>query len=123
MLSKFHCSFCNTDKEYESSITTGYATTKEGKKACYTCCAKEDLRVMRETGRIILYLVHDEKRGDLVTNWPMSLSFKVKFRTKGLHNIARVRHDVWFYVDGKEWHGTQYGEMTQLCHCRRKKES
>ena len=29
-------------------------------------------------------------------------------------------YDVWFIgPDGKEWHGVQYGDLTQVCHCRR----
>jgi hypothetical protein len=44
-------------------------------------------------------------------------------RTTGRHNIAGVRYDVWFRgPDGHVWWGVQYGDMTQICHCKRTKE-
>lgn len=65
-----------------------------------------------------LYLKHD-KGGYYVSNWPGTLRFDCLIR-KGRHNIAGTRHDVWFDgPDGYVWHGTQYGEWTEICHCRR----
>lgn len=55
-----------------------------------------------------------------VTDWPGKLSFPVTSISKGRHNMARTRYDVTFIgPDGKPWRGTQYGENTQICHCRR----
>jgi hypothetical protein len=97
------------------SITTGYGTDKDGKKHCYECCAVRDKAAMIEDGKATLYLAKNE-----VTNWPGSLRFAVSYTRKGRHNIAGSRHDVWFTgPDGKRWHGVQFGENTQLCHCRR----
>lgn len=97
--------------------TTGYITI-DGKTTCYECCAKLDAQWMREKGKITLYLTTD---GDKATvgNWPGSLKFSA-FVRKGRHNIARTRYDVWFIgPDHAQWHGVQYGENTQICHCRR----
>lgn len=35
-----------------------------------------------------------------------------------------VRYDTWFTgPDGKQWHAVQYGDNTQIAHCRRTKGS
>jgi len=62
-----------------------------------------------------LYLSRDE-----VTNWPGSLRFRVSYQRKGRHNIAGSRTTVYFTgPEGKRWYGVQYGEFTQIVHCRR----
>ena len=101
------------------SCTTGYGLNPiDGKRSCYKCCAAIDATYMKEKGRIALYLTESG-----VTNWPGSLSFPVLARTKGGHNIAQSRYDVWFRgPDNFIWHGVQYGENTQICHCRRTKK-
>lgn len=108
------------------SFTTGYGTDSNGKTACYACCAENDIRHMVETGKTVLYLtIENEFTGHAkaeVTNWPGSLRFPVGYVRRGRHNIAGTRADVWFTgPDGKNWHGVMYGDMTQLCHCRRVK--
>jgi hypothetical protein len=97
---------------------------------------------MLETGRATLYLTLNEvnpmrpnRHLDGVSsiyhdgtahvgNWPGSLQFKLYPRVKvGYHNVAGRRYDVWFPgPDGFVWHGTQFGDMTQICHCKRTKE-
>jgi hypothetical protein len=73
---------------------------------------------MIDTGRAVLYLCESGR----LTNWPGSLQFRAHAMKEGRHNIAGTRIDVWFIgPDGARWHGTQYGEWTQLCHCRRVK--
>jgi hypothetical protein len=104
-----------------SSVTTGYGRDQDGRTYCYECCADRDRADMQETGRATLYLVDTPGTNGEVTNWPGSLRFKVLYRSKGRHNLARVRHDVWFWADGAKWHGVQYGENTQIAHCRRVK--
>lgn len=114
----------------------------DGPRHCYACCAELDKANMVETGRATLYLCGQEPKAVPanwkpgtgawstegtklfeVTNWPGSLRFRVTGRTRGRHNIARTRVDVWFNgPDGYVWHGTQYGEWTQLCHCKRTRE-
>lgn len=87
---------------------------------------------MVETGRATLYLVKTDKTHRIgldshsvwaITNWPGSLSFPVYGVRKGRHNIAGSRYDCWFNgPDGHVWHAVQYGEWTQIAHCRRTKE-
>ena len=106
------------------SCGTGYGTDSAGKTACYECCAEQDRKQMREDGRITLYLSPDleiNPQAWKVTNWPGTLRFPVGRLHKGRHNIAGTRYDVWFMFDNQTWHGVQYGENTQVCHCKRVK--
>jgi hypothetical protein len=79
-------------------------------------------------GSLPLYLtrksIHKPNDGTwAVTNWPNTLSFPVQRITHDGHNIAGKRYDVWFYgPDGYVWHGVQYGETTQIVHCKRSSE-
>lgn len=99
-------------------ITTGYGQDNDGKTFCYECCAAKDRASMIEDGRATLYLTKDGDRYK-VSNWPGSLRFDVDYVRKGRHNIAGCRYDVWFTgPDGRNWHGVQYGEQTQILHCR-----
>jgi hypothetical protein len=76
---------------------------------------------MERTGRATLYLTTKPDGAAEITNWPGSLRFTGRY-TKGAHNIARTRYDVWFYgPDKTAWYGVQYGENTQIAHCRRVK--
>jgi hypothetical protein len=104
---------CGHEPSEHESFTTGYGTDKNGKTYCYDCCAKSDMEVMRKYKAIDLYL-----SGEYVTNWPGSLKIKVGYQRKGKHNIAGSRVDVWFTFEGTQWHGVQYGEWTQICHCK-----
>jgi hypothetical protein len=105
--------------------TTGYGVDSGGRKWCYACCAARDKRRMTQTGRATLYLVDSQAsvgRAFTVQNWSGSLCFPVTYCRKGAHNMARTRYDVWFTgPDGKPWYGVQYGDNTQILHCRRVK--
>lgn len=122
-----------------------------GDRRCFECCADIDRADMIATGRATLCLVANRdyeaelaairsspdpiiRRGyDLggqstiptrwsITNWPASLVFSPTRVRKGAHNIARHRHDAWFVgPDGCIWHGVQYGDNTQIIHCKRTK--
>lgn len=106
---------CGHPPSEHSNFTTGYGVDSEGRKHCYACCAERDKAEMIKTGRATLYL-----SGKEVSNWPESLKFRVNYVRKGRHNMARVRYDVRFIgPDGKPWHGVQYGDNTQIVHCRR----
>ncbi len=95
-------------------------TLERSPAVCYTCCADDDRREMIETGRAVLYLTQTAPAH--VSNWPGSLSFPVPYISRGRHNIAGRRYDFSFTgPDGKEWRGTQYGDNTQIAHCRRVK--
>ena len=112
---------------------TGYARDGEGRAVCYACCGLEDQAHIRANDRITLYLVQKadaptRARGVLspgdweVTNWPGSLRIPVSYIGRGAHNMARTRLDVNFTgPDGAQWHGVQYGNNSQVCHCRRLK--
>lgn len=119
---------CGHTASPHADFTTGYGTDKDGKKSCYACCAESDKRDMIESGRAVLYFCYEQTaaRGmydKRVSNWPNSLSFPVYYMRIGAHNITGKRYDVWFNgPDGYVWHGVTYGDMTQLCHCRRIKE-
>lgn len=97
-----------------------YGTRPDGARVCYKCCAVTDRADMDETGRATLYLTHDDA---VVTNWPGTLRFIVRRIRKGRHNIAGTRYDVWFTVGNRIWHGVQYGDNTQIVHCKRLKVS
>jgi hypothetical protein len=110
--------------------TTGYGTDKDGKMFCYACCAENDKKAMIKDGRAMLYLVQDksvDKSPDSrpsyrVTNWPGSLCFYVFHYRIGKHNIAGKRIDAWFKgPDGFVWHAKQYGNMSEIAHCKRTK--
>lgn len=132
-----YCDYCGEVKSHESDFTTGYATNKDGKKLCFDCCAVEDKKYMIEHGNskgLPLYLtpaknppttprLAGETYGTYeVTNWPGTLRFKCNKPKKNYHNIAGHRYDVWFDgPDGFLWHGVNYGENTQIVHCKRTK--
>lgn len=108
------------------SCTTGYGIDRKNDTVCYECCGKRNTADMMKTGRATLYLTTapdgywlDGKTYRL-TNWPGSTSFRPHYMRKGAHSIAGTRYSVWFSgPDKKVWFGVQYGENTQLCHCRR----
>lgn len=73
---------------------------------------------MVATGRATLYL-----DGLNILDWPGRLRFRAARRSTGRHNIAGTRTDVWFVgPDGAAWHGVQYGQNTQIVHCKRTRE-
>lgn len=125
----FQCSKCNTQKPIpKESLGTGYATDKDQNKICYACCAIQDKAWMRAHGKITLYLKqlpkplsYSEAVGE-ITNWPGTLTFPVWKIKKSHHNIARYRYDTWFLFEGYWWHGVQYGDNTQIVHCKKTKE-
>ena len=99
-------------------LTTGYGIV-HGKRLCFDCCADHERAEMSKTGRGMLYLSTSGGTGT-VSNWPGTLKVPCGVR-RGRHNIAGTRYDVWFKLDGRDWHGVQYGENTQICHCKRLK--
>lgn len=121
----FRCMDCGKAKPMQTQGGTGYARGKDGFAVCYACCAIKDAADMVATGEATLYLttMPDSHRGHggtaKVTNWPGTLVFHGGYR-RGHHNRARYRYDAWFRgPDGKQWHGVQYGDNTQIIHCRR----
>lgn len=125
-MSKFICHQCKAEKEKGTTESVdsgaGYGIDKDGKKICYACCAVNDKKSMRETGKVKLYL---ENKASIfaVTNWPGTLRIVCNGHRIGGHNMAGKRYDVWFTFEGTKWHGVTYGIMTQICHCKRLKVS
>lgn len=108
-----------------------YGKDDKGNRFCFACCGKRDLEQIKNEDRITLYLTmptHGARmNGQIkffdgkVSNWPGSLSIHATGRV-GNHNIAGNRYDIWFTDPfGIKWHGVQYGDMTQLVHCRKLK--
>lgn len=118
----FTCDVCGENKSHISNFTNGYGTDKDGRKTCFECCGKQDradLLALPVGGRSCLYLAKDDNGQWSVSNWSGTLKIAVSTPRKGHHNIARTRYDVWFSLDGAQFHGVQYGEWTQICHVRR----
>lgn len=110
---------CGHEPSEHAAFTTGYGRDKDGNRHCYECCAKNDREAMIRDGRATLYLTD---KG--ITNWPGSLRFRHGPIREGRHNIAGSRYDTWFAgPDGFTWHAVQYGENTQICHCKRTRET
>ena len=121
---------CGHPVSPHSKFTAGYGVDANGAKHCYDCCAARDRADMEATGRATLYLSPNDNPAIggaytapyKLTNWPGSLALPVWQVCKGRHNIARNRYDFWFTFGGRDWHGVQYGDNTQIAHCRRLKE-
>jgi hypothetical protein len=121
---------CGHPPSPHESFTTGYGVDKDGKKHCYECCAKNDQKQMIEDGRITLYLsgppiLADRPKNEWkVSNWPGTLSFPIGPRKSSLHNWGLQRWDFWFKgPDEFIWHGYSIGANTQICHCKRTKQT
>lgn len=118
----FVCDECKQEIVHESTISTGYGTDSDGRKVCFACCGEADKQYMRDHDKITLYLSSTELCVDkFVKNWPGTLIIPVTGFSRGCHNFARYRYDVWFRFEGQDWHGVQYGDNTQLVHCKKLK--
>jgi hypothetical protein len=109
------------DPEKTKPMDTGYGTNLQDERVCFECCALEDLQRMREDGKISLYLTKKDNTWG-ISNWPGTLKIRVSNVRKGYHNIAQTRYDCWFVLDNTWWHGVQYGEWTQIVHCKKTKQ-
>lgn len=106
--------------EPHPSFATGYSTWN-GATACYACAAVIERMEMASTGTAILYLVQGEAiHRSEVTNWPGTLRFDVFYSSKGRHNMAGTRRDVWFNGPGGLWHGVSLGDWG-FVRCKRRK--
>lgn len=74
--------------------------------------AVADMEALRATGRGILYIHRENKTPTHVSTWHSTPSTRIKINNwrKGRHNMARQRLDVWFYLDGKCYHGVNIGD-------------
>ena len=118
----FYCDRCHEQKTYTGSFTTGYGRTDDEQYYCFDCCGELDREAMHATGRATLYLSKRENGAYDVGNWPGTLRFPVRSVSKGYHTIAGTRYDFHFTDDqGRRWWGVQYGDWTQVAHCKRLK--
>lgn len=120
----FLCNDCKQIKPVQAEGGTGYGYPAENepdadKPVCYDCCGKRDITRMVKTGKAVLYLSKSKDGAWQVGNWPGTIRFNASVK-EGRHNIAHYRWDAWFTgPDKRQWHGVQYGNMTQLLHCKR----
>lgn len=133
----FVCYECGEIKPVNPEGGTGYGLDPEDHKICYACCGKKDRERMERGKPMCLYLsrnnkssgsqaqiwdrIHHTTTADMVwhiTNWPGTLDIPIYLVKIGRHNIAGVRRDVWFHYAGKDWHGVQYGNNTEIVHCK-----
>ena len=113
----FTCSQCGKTKTHESEISTGYGTDKDGNKVCFDCCGLNDAKELdglQKGQKAIQYW-----NGEAITNWPGTLVIKPYYKTKGRHNIAGTREDIYFRFNGNNFHATQYGNNSQIAHIRK----
>lgn len=116
---EFVCHQCGQHKSFLSDITTGYGIDKDGNKVCYECCAKNDAKELIELQPGKKTIQYWDGRN--ITNWPGSLKISPYHTSKGRHNIAGTRTDIYFKFEGFSFHATQYGDMTQIAHIRKLK--
>jgi hypothetical protein len=123
MKTQFICFQCNKEIIHESEITTGYGRDKNNNKICFSCCGENDKNMLlnlKPKEKIVLYLVK-ENNNYFVTNWPGTFKKEIHFFRKGKHNFASERIDIWFKLNGFNFHGKQFGNFTQICHIEKTK--
>lgn len=120
----FQCKQCHHIIELQKNGGTGYALNNSNELICYSCCGENDRQRMIDNKKIVLYLVtyKDDFLKYLVINWPGTLRIPIRKVKIGKHNIAGTRTDVWFVFNGYWWHGVNYGDNSQICHCKQTKE-
>ena len=131
----FRCRNCGKVKDVQYDGGTGYARDEADFLVCYDCCGDIDRQYMIDHGKITLYMTiqsdgplgRKARRGYYdrakLGNWPGTLQFSTGSVKVGYHSIAGNRYDCWFVGPDKHvWHAVQYGDNTQIAHCKRTKE-
>jgi len=133
-MEKVICAICGKEC-LSDGFGTGYGIdSKTNQKICYDCCGKQDYKFLDEMkvgDKALFYLRVNKRSFDFfgkqcteesyeVINWPGTMRISANGKI-GKHNIAGIRRDVWFYRNGKEFHGIQYGNYSEICHIRRNK--
>jgi hypothetical protein len=124
----FECADCKAHKPLNTSghgCGTGYARAGQNDDTmiCYECAGAREVRDLLATGKGCLYLSsgigQTGRTFHKLANWPGTLEISLSMSPrKGRHNMAGTRYDVWFSWQGRDWHGVQYGDNTQICHVR-----
>ena len=123
MKTEFICHQCNKKIIHESNFTSGYGLDKDNNKICFVCCGENDkntLLNLKPKEKMTLYLVKENNKY-FVTNWPGTFKKEIYNFKKGKHNLALERIDVWFKLEGLNFHGKQFGNFTQTCHIQKTK--
>lgn len=107
-------------------IAPGYGKDDQDNKICYACCGEIDKDNMKAWESYTLYLTSELEDGGkkkwYASNWPGTLRLPIHHEpVRGRHNWCGVRYDVWFKCNDEEWHGTQFGDNTQILHCKKLK--
>lgn len=115
----FICSDCNQRFSLEGKLIE----YRDGARLCYVCAGARTKREMVQDGKACLYLAGQSFSTHTITDWTGSLKFKPYLTSKGRHNFAGSRVDVWFTgPDGAPWWGVNYGHNSMLLHCKRLKK-
>lgn len=113
-MNKFDCSLCKKSYEVQTSGGTGYATTPDGWKICYVCCAELDKERLRRGEKLILYLTKSVAGWEII-NWPGTLRFKpssvVKQKQHVFNRHMTTRYDAWFCFEQSWFHLKVIGDM------------
>jgi len=77
---------------------------------------------MMKHGRGTLCLTENADGSHTVSDWPGVHKIKARHIRKSFHNFAgqNGRTDVWFCLDGSEWHGVNIGD-NQILRVKRNK--
>ncbi len=105
----FKCSQCHRIRQSTSAYTTGYGRDMRNCRICFTCCGSNDKRDLISKGKGVLYLSNRDGKYSVI-NWPGTLRIPVSSYSRGSHNIAGSRLDVWFQLNGQTFHGVNLGD-------------
>ena len=112
-----NCYQCG-NKFVKTGCGTGYGVDKNNNKICYECCGKNDIENLKN-GSLNVGLYYSNGK---ITNWINNLVINPYRHKTGKHNIAGIRHDVWFTCGNKKYHGIQYGYNSEILHYKQVKE-
>ncbi len=91
--------------------TTGYGTTRDGKRHCYTCCQRMDIETMDREGKILGYLSADGRK---VTTWTgeplLTVTQSSQSSAGGFCYGTTITHVCAVDGKGRRWYGRGPGE-------------
>lgn len=131
MEGNYICERCKAENPSQvKPYIANYFTNSTGKKWCYECSNAILIEQLLEDGRGVCWLTCPQTRpghglflSDCKLIHALPLPFRILSAWTGHHNMAGVRYDVNFTIPGDKyvWHGTTYGNNTEICHLRRTK--
>lgn len=103
-----NCADCGTSEFKRDGIGTGYATTSDGQRLCYSCADERQRFDYTISDRVWLYLSSDCKT---VTTWSGGvIGHVIDVTHSGRHQYARCH--VRVRINGEIWHGTNGGHFS-----------